>query len=96
MAVRSHIGMALPAGVLADDASGPRLCVRWMGGFFRGGLHLVSLYPWCTEGLSTRNLDFLQNVAAVLARLRGPWLIGADFTVTPDVLSSSGWLRLVG
>ena len=46
------------------------------------------------EGLSQRNLDLLQCLAGVLARLQGPWIVAGDFNMVPDTLRSSGWLAL--
>ena len=95
VAVRSHFGLALPRQAVEDDAMRSRVQVRWMGAVCRGGLHLVSVYLWHTEGLSQRNLDLLQCLAGVLRQLRGPWIVGGDFNLTPDMLRTSGWLFLV-
>ena len=95
VAVRSHLGLAMPAAPLHFDELRSRVQVRWMGAVCRGGLHLVSVYLWCTEGLSQRNLDLLQCLAGVLSRIRGPWLVAGDFNMTPDMLRASGWLTLV-
>ena len=55
----------------------------------------MSVYLWCSEGLSTRNLDLLQTVAGALVELNGQWLIAGDFNMPPDVLRQSGWLNVV-
>ena len=54
-----------------------------------------SIYLRHSEGLSKTNLAFLQEVAGVLLRLEGQWLVGGDFNFAPDVLRKSGWLQLV-
>ena len=66
-----------------------------MGSYCRGGVHLLSAYLFCNEGLSQRNLDLLQGIALVIRQLRGPWIMAADFNVPPQVLESSGWPRMV-
>ena len=95
VAVRSHLGLAMPRQPLEFENLKSRVQVRWMGAVCRGGLHLVSVYLWTSEGLSQRNMDLLQCLAGVLSRLRGPWLVGGDFNLTPDMLRASGWLSLV-
>ncbi len=51
--------------------------------------------PWDSEGPTERNLALLQHVAAKLALLTGPWVLGGDFNMTPAVLGATGWLGLV-
>lgn len=41
------------------------------------------------------NLDLLQSIGAMLATLRGPWIIGGDWQCPPDELSETGWLKTV-
>ena len=60
----------------------------------RGGIHLVSVYLWNGEGLSKRNLDLLHCLAQVLTTLDGPWILGGDFNLTPELLGECGWLQL--
>ena len=55
----------------------------------------MSVYLCCSEGLSRRNLDLLQSLAQVIDSLHGPWIVAADFNMSPEVLRSSGWLNLV-
>ncbi len=95
VAVRSHLGLAMPRRLLDFEQLHSRVQVRWMGALCRGGLHLVSVYLWTSEGLSQRNLDLLQCLAGVLAAIRGPWLLAGDFNVPPESLRESGWLTLV-
>ena len=62
----------------------------------KGGIFVISLYLWCSEGMSKRNLDILQSLASIIRQLHGPWCIGAHFNCTPAALTKTGWLRLVG
>ena len=95
VAVRAHFGLAIPRRTVDFKQLRARVHVRWMGSVCRGGLHLISAYLWTVEGLSKRNLDLLQCLAAILAGIQGPWMVAGDFNVTPEVLRASGWLSLV-
>ena len=61
----------------------------------KGGFFAVSCYLHTREGLSERNVDLLHQLAALVTTLDGPWVIGGDFTMPPEVLQSSGWLQLI-
>ena len=94
VAARSYFGMTSPAVQdLCLSAKG-RISVAHVGACCKGGLHLVSIYLWCNEGMSKRNLDVLQCVAKVLSSLHGPWILAADFNCTPEALLATGWLHL--
>ena len=54
----------------------------------------MSAYLWTNEGLSPRNLDLLQCLAHVLSTIDGPWVVGADWNLTPADLEAAGWLAL--
>ena len=95
VAVRSHIGHSDPVKMPWHEELNSRVRVSWINAVCSGGFFLVSLYLWHSEGMSQRNLSLLQHLAWVLKRLRGPWIIGADWNLTPDVLRASGWLQLV-
>ena len=72
-----------------------RLAASWLQGVVRGGLFILSIWLRDSEGLSPENLDILQHAVEVLASLRGPWVIGGDWNMNPQVLAASGWLALV-
>ena len=95
VAVRSHIGHGKPQHFLWHEDLDSRVHISWVGAFCKGGFYLISLYLHHTEGLSRRNLDILQHLAWVIKGLHGPWLIAADWNMTPAMLRSSGWLTLV-
>eukprot|EP00973_Karenia_brevis_P016630 2277679-Karenia_brevis.AAC.1 len=95
VAVRSHIGLAIPQSTI-DEGTEYRFHLRWVGAFASGGFHLGSVYLRCAEGPSKANLDLLQSIAGALNRVKGQWLVGGDFNMTPEVLEQTGWLRLVG
>ena len=95
VAVRSHFGQELPKQEIDFEVLRSRVQVRWMGAVCRGGLHLVSVSLWTSEGVSQRNLNLLQCLAGVLCRIHGPWLLGGHFNMTPDTLRASGGLSLM-
>ena len=95
VAVRSHLGHSESQMANVPQCAASRVKVTWMGAFCKGGIHLVSLYLWHSEGASCRNIDLLQVVAGVVARLRGPWIIAADWNMCPSVLRGTGFLELV-
>ena len=95
VAVRSCIGLVVPP-VQLDSGIATRFHLRWAGMLAKGGLHVGSLYLRDGEGASQANLDLLQRVAGVLKRVRGQWVLGGDFNMTPQCLDETGWLGLVG
>ena len=64
-----------------------RVRVSWMGAHCRGGIFLLLVYLWCTEGL-----DLLQCVAHVTRHLNGPWIL--RFQHCTCRAASVSWLDL--
>ena len=62
----------------------------------RGGITVMSLYLHHSEGLSEANKLILEAAAAFLATVRGPWIVAADWNMTPETLAASKWPDLVG
>lgn len=73
-----------------------RMHTTWIGGIFRGGIHVVTAYLKDSQGLSETNLALLAELAAHMATLRGPWIVVADWNMAPELLDRSGWPRVVG
>ena len=94
VSVRSHFGMARKDGSANDDLLSDtdigKIHCRWVGGACRGGLHVVSAFLRTSEGLSKRNLDLLQELARTLKGISGPWVVAADWHMSPHLPSSSG------
>ena len=78
------------------DGARHRMTVSWINAYMRGGLYVVSVWLRDSEGLSPGNLDLLQLLARVLINLKGPWVVAADWNITPEVLVKAAWLRMVG
>ena len=66
-----------------------------MGGVLRGGLHCCLLYLKDSEGASETNLNLLQEVAAFLSCLTGPWIIGGDWNMSPQTLETTNFAAMV-
>ena len=64
-----------------------------MGGVQKGGVHIISIYLWTSEGLTERNLALLHRLKLLVRTLKGPWIVGGDWNVEPELLQSSGWAR---
>ena len=94
---RTHIGARKS---FSDDCSSKMVRARFQmkhfGAVCRGGIHFGSCYMHCNwEHNRTFNLDLLQCIGAMLATLRGPWIIGGDWQCPPDELRDTGWLKTV-
>ena len=94
--VRSSFGSGEAAGQSIDGSppdSPGRLACAWVDGIVRGGILLLSMYLWHSEGLSRRNMNLLCAAGERIVRHGGPWMIGADFNLPPDELAqASAWL----
>ena len=70
--------------------------MKHLGAVCKGGIHFGSCYLHCNwDHNRTFNLDLLQCISAMVATLRGPWIIGGDWQCTPDELRRTGWLKMV-
>ena len=96
VAVRRGIGMAGTSATTLPQTHADRLTVQWTAIARRGGLHLVSIYLWTSEGLSERNLSILHHLSLLLRALRGPWVVAGDWNMEPEVLQAAGWPRRLG
>ncbi len=92
---RAHIGMTRDTDFIGDGILAGRYMRRWCGAVCRGGIHVGPVYLRSAEGPSQENLDILEEIAADLAQVRGPWVLAGDFNLTPAQLVATGWLELV-
>ena len=44
--------------------------------------------------MNDTNMNILHEVAAAVAMAKGPWLIGGDWKLTPEVLQKSGYAEI--
>ncbi len=76
---RSHLGMADGGEVDCSASMGgaaARYTRKWIGAMCRGGVHVGPVYLRTNEGLTDMNLNILQDIAADLSTLTGPWILG--------------------
>lgn len=99
IAVKSHVGLAKPT-VVTDGVAGlepARFGLRRIGAVCPGGLHAGSCYLTSAVGIAAPcNLRLLEAIAFALAQLEGPWLLAGDWNCSPQDLTDTGWLQLVG
>ena len=57
---------------------------------------LGSIWLRDSKGLSEDNLLILQEGAAIISQIRGPWILGGDWNLIPQALQSTNWLTMVG
>lgn len=62
----------------------------------RGGLHVVTTCLKDGQRLCETNLAVLAELPAYLSTVTGPWIVGGDWNLSPDALTASGWLSVVG
>ena len=92
---RAGIGI-VPVDKLIPDALRHRLHLSKADAIVKGGLHTLNTYLISGEGLSVGNLDILQAAAVCLKALKGPWVAAGDWNITPAMLTSTQWLKMVG
>ena len=98
--VRSHVQSGAPWGAGHDispsDSQG-RLSCTWLDGGIRGGILLISIYLFRTEGWTTRNLNILFAAGSVIKKWGGAWLMGGDLNMSPEQFAEGGsqWLHKV-
>ena len=81
----------------AADQRGPEAqnCCQLGIRHVQGGVHLVSVYPKDGVGLNEDNMHLLQELAALLRQIKGPWIIAADWNLAPTTLAESKWPEMV-
>ena len=84
---KRHIGMKSDHELVAKRHR-PRLTCAWIGTGRKGGLHVLSAYLWTKEGMTARNKELLDEAARITKLLKGPWILGGDFNMRPELLQS--------
>ena len=93
--VRRGSGITGMTDTLIQEGMRHRICISWVDAIVRGGVHCVSIWLRDSEGISPANMALLDELAVALGSLRGPWIIGGDWNLTPEVLSASRWPEVV-
>ena len=91
---KAHIGLS----TLLDQPSGELVEARLVGGHIwswaRGGLAVLGAYMFTGEGLSARYCELLSRIEVWISLCSGPWIIAADWNVTPEQLTQ--WANSIG
>ncbi len=94
----THIGTAPMRGAgtavdVSPRGSPGRLTAIWLDAATPGGILLMSAYLWNREGMTPRNVAILEAAIAEARAFGGPWLLGGDFNVDPDLICGNiEWL----
>ena len=85
---KRHIGMKSDANDLIAQRHRSRICCTWIGTGRTGGLHVLSVYLWTREGMTSRNRELLEEITRLTKLLKGSWVLGGDFNMRPELLQS--------
>ena len=94
-AVASRKGLGSTPHEFIADGYRHRIGAAWVGAVVKGGVHNFSLYLKDGEGMSDTNAAVLTQLAAAIAAVRGPWIVGGDWNMTPQALMESNWPKIV-
>ena len=95
-AVASRKGLGhIPCHNAIKEEYRHRIGAAWLGAVQKGGVHFVTVYLKDGEGISQTNQAILTELAAYLGTIRGPWIVGGDWNVTPQQLQSASWDSIV-
>jgi hypothetical protein len=76
---------------MISDGYQHRINSAWIGCVVKGGVHFFSVYLKDGEGMSDTNAAILTQLAMAVASVRGPWIAGGDWNMTPATLAASNW-----
>jgi len=88
--VRSGFGSTDNTDVLIPEGYRHRIVLTHAAAVCRGGLHVGSVWLRHSEGPTEENLGILQALADAVHTLRGPWVVGGDWNIPPEVLAETG------
>ena len=92
VATPKHVPSAATRAVnldLSPHGSEGRAAGLWVQAAMPGGILVVSVYLWHSEGLTPRNRSILHAVLAAVVAHGGPWLIVGDFNCQPSLLAEA-------
>ena len=87
---RRPTGIGVPSAMqkdLSPSGAEGRLTAAWIDGILHGGILVLSIYLFESEGLSDRNVNLIEKAGQAVVTHGGPWVIGGDFNLTPAELS---------
>ena len=80
---------------MVTDAFRSRFARLWVGALRKGGFYSASGYLRTGQGASAANILILASWAAALSTCDALWCLAADFSMTPQKLTNTGWLSKV-
>jgi len=83
---KKHIGFSSAASDSINARLRSRISTAWVNTSRKGGLHVISVYLWTSEGMSPRNIEIMTEISKLTKIIRGPWVIAGDFNVNPDMM----------
>ena len=97
MAVRSHLQSGKATNVAIDfspEGCEGRASAVFVDGVVRGGILIISLYLFHTEGFSARIWLIVQAAGECVRRWGGAWVMAGDMNMTPQqfILGAKQWL----
>ena len=93
---KNGIGITKAGPKTVRDSCDHRVAVTWVNAVVKGGIHFISLYLIDTVGLNEANKLILEEVTVAIKSIKGPWILGGDWNLVPNVIAESGLLQMVG
>ena len=87
-----HVPRASTSVVPQDCSPGRspgRLAALWVQAAIPGGLLVLSVYLWHTEGASSRNVEIILRALSIARNHGGPWAMLGDFNCSLGELASA-------
>ncbi len=92
VAVPAQHGWATAGGADTWDLSPPgspgRIAAAWVQAGCAGGVLVISMYLWDSEGLTPRNMRIVEAAIEAGRAYGGLWIVGGDQNMTPAELSN--------
>jgi hypothetical protein len=60
------------------------------------GVLVISVYLFCSEGMSSRNIAIMEYVLLLTKVARCPFIIGGDFNISPSCMDAAGFPQQLG
>ena len=92
---RKGIGIDTESTIEVNKEVAHRITHAWVNGVMKGGVHVFSVYTKDTIGPTGENLEVLEELQAAIKSISGPWIIAADWNMSPEALAATSWLRMV-
>ena len=93
--MRKGIGIDTESSLRFKEEVKHRITHAWINGVVRGGIHVFSVYARDQIGPVGENLTVLEELKAAIRAVDGPWIIAADWNMSPETIAATGWLSMV-